>query len=95
MFGLQKAFRVGGRKVTKSVSGTPPGGFAGRVFSCQISVLLRRSHFEVCPIICLSCAKLGALHSHVHQTVVQELLVSLSLRSHVMLDTSRLHGCVC
>ena len=31
------------------------------LFSCQVSVLLRRSHFEVFPWICLSCAKLGAL----------------------------------
>ena len=39
-----------GQQVNESVGGTLPGGFAGKVLSCQVSVLLKRSHFEIFPM---------------------------------------------
>ena len=65
---------------TKRPSGAPPGLLACRVFSCQIAF---------------------ALHSHIHrivdkaQPVVHKVQVTPGLRSHAMLDTSRLQCCVC
>ena len=85
---------------TKSVSGAFPVLLAGRVCSCQIAVLLRRSDIEASRLICLSCAKLGALHSHIHRTVVKQqcvvhkVQVITGLRSHALLDTFRPHCCV-
>ena len=43
---------------TKSVSGATPGLLAGRMCSCQIALLLRRSDMEAFRLICMSCAHL-------------------------------------
>ena len=70
-----------------------PGLLAGRVFSCQIALLLRRSDIEASGWLCLSCAKL-ALHSPMHpivdkaQPVVYDVQVTPDLGSHAMLNTS-------
>ena len=85
---------------TKSVSGATPGLLAGRVFSCQIVLLLRRSDMEAFWLICMSCAHFAPLHGHMYRTavkpqsVVQEVQVTTGLQRHAMLDTYRLHCCV-
>ena len=99
-FGLPKAFLVGAQAVAKSLSGPPPGLHAGRVFSCHMALLLRRSDIEVSGWLCLSCTKLGSLHTHIHPNVgkaqpVPEVQVTQGLRSDAILDTSRIHCRVC
>ena len=90
-----------GQAVAKSLSGPPPDLLAGRVFSCHMALLLRRSDIEVSGWLCLSCTKLGSLHTHIHlnvgkaQPVVPEVQVTQGLRRHAILDTSRIHCCVC
>ena len=85
---------------TKSVSGATPGLLAGRVFSCQIALLLRRSDMEAFRLICMSCAHFAPLHGHMYRTavkpqfVVQEVQVTTGLQRHALLDTCRLHCCV-
>ena len=99
-FGLPKAFLVGGPSDPKSLSGPRPGLLAVRVFSCHMALLLRRSDIEVSGWLCLSCTKLGSLHAHIHPSVgkaqpVPEVQVTQGLRRHAILDTSRIHCCVC
>ena len=85
---------------TKSVSGATPGLLAGRVFSCQIALLFRRSDMEAFRLICMSCAHFAPLHGHMYRTavkpqfVVQEVQVTTCLHRHALLDTCRLHCCV-
>ena len=96
-FGLPKAFLVGAQAVAKPLSAPPPGLHAGRVFSCHMALLLRRSDIEVSGCLCLSYTNLGDLYSgHLHQTlaVVQLVQVTQGLRSHAILNTSHTHGCV-
>ena len=50
-----------------SLSGAPPGLHAGRVFSCHMGLLLRRSDIEASGCLCLSYTKLGALYDTVAQ----------------------------
>ena len=99
-FGLPKAFLVGAQAVAKPLSGPPPGVHAGRVFSCHMALLLRRSDIEASGWLCLSCTSLGALHTHIHPTVgkaqpvVPEVQVMQGFRRHAILDTSCMQ-CVC
>ena len=95
-----KSISYWGQAVAKSLSGPPPGLHAGRVFSCHMALLLRRSDIEVSGWLCLSCARLGALHTHIHPAVgktqpVPEVQVTQGLRRHAILDTSRIHCRVC
>ena len=96
-----KSLSYWGQAVAKSLSGPPPDLLAGRVFSCHMALLLRRSDIEVSGWLCLSCTRLGALHTHIHpnvgkaQPVVPEVQVTQGLRRDAILDTSRIHCCVC
>ena len=64
-----KSLSYWGQAVAKSLSGPPPDLLAGRVFSCHMALLLRRSDIEVSGWLCLSCTSLGALHTHIHLNV--------------------------
>ena len=53
-----KSLSYWGQAVAKSLSGPPPDLLAGRVFSCHMALLLRRSDIEVSGWLCLSCTNL-------------------------------------